>query len=241
MTKTIDTNGKNSEQIGLFSGGKDSLVACLVSKVNKVLYCRTGVGLNEEYVKDMCKRFGWELIIVEPAKHETFEKFVERFGFPHSGMHSAVMGFLKWHPMRKWHNEQKKLGRDILFISGRRKKESKRRMRMKSNKEYAETEGMKFYSPIYNWTNEQVWEYLKDNNIQRSPIYDTMHISGDCFCGAFSAKGESVAMSMFHPKLAEWIRSLEKKYGSKWGNQMSMTNAKEQGTLEDFICSECQI
>ena len=236
------------EYIGMFSGGKDSLTAChkawkdgLLGDKPKMVYCRTGVGLNEEYVKSICEKFGWELIIVEPAPHETYDVFVERFGFPHQGMHNTVMGFLKWHPIRKWHSEQKKLGRKIIFISGRRKKESKRRLRMKSNKKLVKTEGMTFLSYIFEMETVDVWDYLKEHNLQRSPTYDTMHLSGDCLCGAFSSRGESDWLSVFHPEMAERFKKLEQQYGGKWGNQISISDMEKQTKLDDLICSECVI
>lgn len=238
-------NLEDAEMIGLFSGGKDSLVVChklwKEGKLKEVLYCRTGVGLNEEYVKSMCKRFGWKLNIVEPAPHETYEKFVERFSFPHQGIHSTIMGFLKWHPMRKWQREQKKLGRKIIFISGRRKKESKRRMKMKSNKEMLTMDGMTFWSYIFNMRTVEVWDYLKENNLQRSPTYETMHLSGDCMCAAFSTRGESDWLSVFHPEMAARFKALEDKYGGKWGNQISLTDMQNQTKLDDLICSECVV
>ncbi len=234
-----------AEYIGLFSGGKDSLVACHKAWkkgiMNEVLYCKTGVGLNEEYVRGICDSFGWKLNIVEPAEHETFDKFVERFSFPHQGMHSAVMGFLKWHPMRKWHSIQKKSGRDIVFLSGRRKKESARRLRMKSNKERVTTEGMTFWSYIFDMETVAVWDYLKENDLKRSNTYDTMHLSGDCLCGAFSSKGESDFLQIFHPELAAKFLALEKKFGGKWGNQISLTDMQHQTKLDDLICAECVV
>lgn len=235
----------NIEYIGMFSGGKDSLVAChkMWKKgiMKRVMYCKTGVGLNEDYVKEICKKFEWELIIVEPAQHETYEIFVDRFNFPHQGMHNAIMGFLKWHPIRKWHNEQKKLGKNIIFLSGRRKKESNRRKRMKSNKEYVTTEGMTFWSCIFNMETVEVWDYLKENNLKRSPTYETMHLSGDCLCGAFSSKGESDWLTVFHPEMAQRFKELEKKYGGKWGNQISLSDMENQTKLDDLICSECVV
>lgn len=229
-------------RIGLFSGGKDSLVACLVADVKEVLYCRTGVGLNEDYVKEMCEKFNWKLNIVEPKANETFEMFVERYGFPHQGIHNSVMGCLKGHPIRKWYSKQMKLGRNILFISGRRKNESARRKRMKSNKEYVKFDGMNFWSPIFKWTTVDVWDYIKEHNLKRSPIYETMHISGDCFCGSFSSRGESNFLQMFHPELANRLIELEKKYGGKWGNQISMTDMKKQTKLDEaLICQDCAI
>jgi 3'-phosphoadenosine 5'-phosphosulfate sulfotransferase (PAPS reductase)/FAD synthetase len=233
------------EYIGMFSGGKDSLVAChKFSKergLKEVVYCDTGVGLNLEYVKNTCKKFNWKLNIVKPLPKETYEVFVERFGFPHQGMHSTVMGFLKWHPIRKWNREQKKAGRKIIFVSGRRKNESKRRLRMKSNKELITTDGMTFYSYIYNLSTPDVWSYIHENNLERSPTYETMHLSGDCLCGAYSSKGESDWLTVFHPEMAERFRKLEQKYGGKWGNQISLTDMKSQTKLDDLICSECVI
>ncbi len=230
-----------SVNIGLFSGGKDSLVSCLVAKVKEVLYCRTGVGLNEDYVKEMCDKFNWELNIVEPKINEAFEDFVRKFSFPHQGMHSAIMGFLKYHPIRKWHREQEKLGRDITFISGRRKKESKRRMRMKSVTASNVMERMKFFSPIFDWETVDVWDYIKKHNLKRSPIYETMHMSGDCMCGAFSKRGESQWLNIFHPEIAKRFLELEKKYGGKWGNQLSFKDVQNQTSLDDLICMDCQV
>lgn len=79
-----------TENIGLFSGGKDSLAACLVAGVKEVVYCRTGVGLNENYVIDTCNEFNWKLNIVEP-KELAYELFVNEFGFPKPTSHSWIM------------------------------------------------------------------------------------------------------------------------------------------------------
>ena len=156
MQKNYLVNGLTEQElIGLFSGGKDSLTACHYlwkqGKLDEVVYCNTGVGLNFKYVLETCNKFGWKLNVLQPKEGESFEDYIRKFGFPHNLNHLGVMGYLKWHPMRTWYNQQKKLGRDITLISGRRKKESARRKRMKSMKEYEKTEGMKFYSPLFNW------------------------------------------------------------------------------------------
>lgn len=225
-------------EVGLFSGGKDSYVACKVHGVKEVLYCKTGIGLNFDFVLKICQKEGWKLNVVYPKEGETYEDFVRRFGFPKSGIHNSVMGFLKWHPMRTWVKQQKE---DILFISGRRKKESRRRMRMKSNREYVETEGMKFFAPIYSWTTKQVYDYIRDNQLELSPTYETLHMSGDCLCGAFAQQGESQLLYTFHIELAEVIMDLEKKYGGHWGNGTSVTGSSKQANLDDLVCMECRV
>jgi len=231
-------------KIGLFSGGKDSLVAChlMQNELNGVLYCKTGIGIPEnfEYVKQTCKKLNWKLNIVEPKETETYENFVKKFGFPHAGIHSVIMGYLKYHPMRKWAKTQAKKDNNIIFISGWRKAESKRRMRT-IKKAKTIMEGMTFLSPIANWTNSQVWNYIKKNNLEISPVYKTMHLSGDCLCGAFSELGESELLATFHKELAEEIAKLEKKYHGRWGNQSSMTGAMKQSKISNFICADCII
>lgn len=216
MDSKNQVNGLSQTKILMFSGGKDSLVAGHSDKeVKESVYCKTGVGLNFDYVLEQCNKLGWKLNVLFPKDGEAFEDFVNKFGFPHVSMHNAVMGYLKWHPIRKWNGEQKELGRDILLVSGRRKKESKRRMRMKSNKQYSEMEGMKFYAPIYYWTTKEVWQYIKNNNLTVSPIYETMHMSGDCFCGAFAQKGESQLLYTFHKDLANRMKELEDRLKTK--------------------------
>ena len=225
--------------VGLFSGGKDSLTIChylwTQGLLNEVLYCDTGIKVkdNFEYVKQTCDKYKWRLNIVHPLPHETYEIFVKRFGFPRNGIHSAIMGFLKWHPIRKWCRENK-----VLLVSGRRQKESKRRMRLSKYIEHPE-KNIYICSPLFYWTTAQVWEYIKQNNLEICPVYKTLHMSGDCLCGSFSELGESQLIATFHPEVTKQITDLETRYKGKWGNQVSMGAAKKQSKLVDYICNEC--
>ena len=226
-----------TRQVLMFSGGKDSLVAGHSLDVKEAVYCKTGIGLNFDYVLKTCEKLGWKLHVIFPKKGESFEDFVRKFGFPHQGMHSAIFGYLKWHPLRTWYKQQK--DKEIVLISGRRKNESARRKRMKSNKEYDETEGMKFYSPLYYWSELQVLDYVKKHELELSPIYETMHMGGDDFCGAFAQKGEAQLLYTFHKELADRFIALEKMYGGKWGNYTSMEGITKQSKLDELICTEC--
>jgi 3''-phosphoadenosine 5''-phosphosulfate sulfotransferase (PAPS reductase)/FAD synthetase and related enzymes len=230
-----------SKYIGLFSGGKDSLTACHYlwnrDKLDEVLYCKTGIGLDEnvDYVIKTCDKYNWKLNIVEPKENESYEDFIRKFGFPHQGMHSAIMGYLKWHPLRKFAR-----GKDIIYVSGRRRKESKRRMG-KVKGMYETTENIRFYAPLIDWSDKQVWDYIKEENLDLCPVYKTLHMSGDCLCGAFSELGESELISTFHPYMADRIRNLELKYKEQWGNNSSMIGALKQDKIVNYICGECSI
>jgi 3'-phosphoadenosine 5'-phosphosulfate sulfotransferase (PAPS reductase)/FAD synthetase len=190
-----------------------------------------------DYVKDTCQDLGWKLYVVEPKRGQSYEDFVAKFGFPHSGIHQVVMGFLKWFPIRKFAKEHG----GVTFVSGRRPKESKRRMRIaKAQFEHPE-KWISLESALFTWSDADVWAYLKKNELKRCPVYETMHMSGDCMCGAFSDLGEAELLATFHGVMASKIRDLEKKYGGQWGNQSSMTGAMNQSKIESFICQDCII
>lgn len=233
------------ELVGLFSGGKDSLVACDIAGLKEVVYCRTGVGLNENYVKEICERFDWNLNIVEPAPFE-YETFVQRYSFPRPTSHTWIMQRLKLNPIKKWFREQKKLGRDIVFGSGIRIKESKRRkMNFAGDVDYEETLVgelyMRFCKPIKHWSSIDVSNYIKDNKLQISPTYKTLGLGGDCLCGAFTKREHTYILNEHYPKFAERIKELEKNCRGHWGQFQSLTACENQSKIEGFVCNECMV
>ena len=151
MVLYLDMRVNLTDYIGLFSGGKDSLTCCHYmwkkGKLSEVLYCHTGVGLNERYVRETCKLYGWKLVVVRPAEYE-YETFVQRYGFPRPTSHSWIMQRLKLNPIKKWWRQARK-SRDIVFLSGIRLKESKRRAMNFGKEDKLETlTGMRFDKPI---------------------------------------------------------------------------------------------
>ena len=142
--------------VGLFSGGKDSLAVChyLWRKqyLDEVLYCDTGIKAHEnfEFVLSTCNKYNWKLNVVSPKQGETYQDFVRKFGFPHSGIHSAIMGYLKWH-IRKWAKDKRLFIFSVCFVSGRRKKESKRRMKLQKYIEKPE-KNILVCSPLFYWS-----------------------------------------------------------------------------------------
>ena len=228
------------EKIGLFSGGKDSLVACLVAGVKEVLYCRTGVGLNEDYVQKICKKFSWKLHILEPKEGE-YERFCKKYDFPKPTSHSWIMQRLKLNPITKWYKKESKK-RDIVLISGIRTAESKRRALKFPTDGGVETSAkIKFYRPILKWSNRKVEDYIKENNLEISPIYATLGLGGDCLCGAFTKRQLGILLNKYYPNFAERIKKLEKECRGNWGQWSSLTACEKQGGIEDFICSECMV
>src|SRR3990167_7660575 len=115
---------------GCLSGGKDSISATDVADkkgvLDGVLFIETGIGTTKsimgdkstkEFVVDYCTERGWKLTIIKPTI--TYEEFVMKFGFPTVRFHNVVMGYLKYHPLRRF--VVSKRPEKVALISGVRK------------------------------------------------------------------------------------------------------------------------
>jgi len=256
-----------------YSGGKDSgIVLDLISKeyskqFKGVIFVDTGIATDAtiEFVKDWCEKNNYPLNMLHASdvkrvrKSEygkigdpfTFENLVINFGFPTAGGHGLTMGWLKYYPMRKFIYGKIKEGERPCIISGVRRGESKRRSKRKAYQEYINKDGkLTFVTPLYYKSNEWVSEYWILNDIKRSPVYNTLHISGDCLCGCFNKKEELGLLEMFHPEVYEEIKRLEKLVKEKgtpeaqryltWGNHNQSTlKVEPNDAIESVVCSEC--
>lgn len=193
----------------------------------------------------MCKKFAWKLNIVEP-KELTYELFVNQYGFPRPTSHTWIMQRLKLNPLKKWYREQKKKGRDIIFVSGIRIKESKRR-KLNFGKDQVYEESLvgeikiKFYKPIKNYSDRDVSDYIKTHELKISPIYDTLGLGGDCLCGAFTKRHHAYILNEKYPELAEKIKELEKNCRGYWGQFQSLTACENQSKIDGLVCNECMV
>jgi len=263
LDKAIDKN-LTDFYVG-YSGGKDSGIALDIVAKNYpdnfkgVLFINTGIATNAtvNFVNDYCKQKSYPLFIIKPEQVTkkngeiySYENLVLRYGFPKSAFHTSTMFHLKYFPMRKFVNDRIRDGEKPCIISGVRKFESKRRMQ-KFNEYLYNDHKLWFCSPIFYKSNDWVMRYFIENDIKRSPVYNTLHLSGDCLCGAFAKKEELKLLQMFHPEVFTEIKRLEsmiKKYGTQtaqkyktWGNHLTATTTEveQQDTLESFICSDC--
>lgn len=233
----------------LFSGGKDSVtVAHLLHGKGLLagcLFIDTSICLDETkaFVAMYCYEMGWPLEIIERTDNcKSYDDFVMRYGFPSRAWHNVAMRELKWKPLYYWIMQRKDQG--IVLCSGVRSKESKRRM---SNtvpyQRDASCKHMRWAAPIHDWSTPQVWKYIHAHGLKRSPVYETLGMSGDCLCGAFSSHGEAELIQLHHPAMAERIRRLEASCANDrntWGNQSSMSGVASQESLTAFTCADCE-
>lgn len=217
----------NSEKFEmLYSGGRDStatlhttqqVIKELGKKIDlKLHYWDTLINAeeNKEFVQSVAAKEGLELVTVKPKPHFQYEPFVERFGFPGPKAHQMTLGFLKWFGFREAARAVK--DENVLYISGRRKQESTNRMNMASLQpvEHPET-NIRTVAPHYYLGNTERDYYLKKYDLKVSPVYQTMHIDGNCGCGSHAGPDELKMMYIFHQPLFEKIQRIDDRLGGE--------------------------
>ena len=264
LDQAINDEGIDSFYVG-YSGGKDSGIALdytakyFPDNFKGVIFADTGIGTQAtiDFVKKYCKERNYPLNIVKPEnviRKKTsvpfsYKNLVMRYGFPSPSGHTMVMQQLKLFPIRQFIHQRIKAGEKPCIITGIRKKESARRSRTSFTP--IDRDGKMIYvKPLFYKTNEWVYRYFVENNVKRSPVYETLHISGDCLCGCFAKKGEAKLIQMFHPEVYDKILKLEAEFKkikdhpykafATWGNSRNMMeDTKSQTTIESYLCSDC--
>ena len=166
-------------------------------------------------------------------------------GFSRAGDDNMVMRMLKYVTLRRF---AFKRGRhDHAIISGTRKFESDRR---KINTRPISKDGNFFFcSPFFNKQNSDVYQYLLENGLKKTPVHDVLGMSGECMCGCYSKAGERELVKQLDPDLDAYFTSLEKripvegtakaKLSPIWGRgPVKPQKEKIDAGLEAYICGE---
>jgi 3'-phosphoadenosine 5'-phosphosulfate sulfotransferase (PAPS reductase)/FAD synthetase len=201
----------------LFSGGHDSLTATHLasrhSEFKGVIHIDTGTGLQQtrKYVEDTCKKYSWPLII--KSGFMTYEMLIVRNGFMGAPLHKIPYIYLKDRVLAQVTKEIKKdycgeKQSKIGLVSGVRKSESDRRAEIKDE---PSTNGVRLWLPIIaNWSATDCGQYIKTNGLERSQVKDKLHMSGECFCGAYKKRNEFNEIEFWYPRQAERIQNWER-------------------------------
>jgi 3'-phosphoadenosine 5'-phosphosulfate sulfotransferase (PAPS reductase)/FAD synthetase len=206
-----------------FSGGKDSLAVLHLFKDDPDLECVRFADTGDmyphvrEFVKDTCKRFGVKLEIVKPKM--TVEEFHAKFGYP-SDMIPVVRtpenitlrgrrkeqkiqsliqccGNMAWMPM-----QERSQGKTVYRGIKRRDEHN-----TVSRDVFDEATNIKYINPIWDWTDDMVFEYLEKNNVELPRHYKQFNISLDCIhCTAFTHS----------PEAKDRLRWTKENYPSYW-------------------------
>lgn len=250
LNKSVDL-WSPSHVFGLFSGGHDSLCACHVAsrhpQFSGCIHINTGIGVEEtrQFVRDTCDRFGWSLSEYHPPV--TYEELVIDQGFPGPAHHWKMYQRLKERclrqVLRETHNPKDRR-RKVVFISGRRKQESQRRM---VNVNEAITTGEKnpsprvvWVNPLIDWTGSDKDAYIRDHDLPRNKVVETLCMSGECLCGAFAKPDELNEIRQFYPAAAAEIDRIAEKVKacgkhSVWGTRPT----KRPDPRQSQLCFSC--
>ncbi|MBS3777178.1 MAG: phosphoadenosine phosphosulfate reductase family protein, partial [Bacteroidales bacterium] len=143
-----------------FSGGKDSIVLLDLAKksgVNfKATYSNTTLDppLHIKFIRDNYP----EVVIKNPEK--SFYKLIQEKGFP-SRIRRWCCEYLKESP-----------GVEKRNLTGIRWEEGYKRKLYKPEMCDDRHQGTTRVNPILEWTSNEIWEYIKENNLPYPYIYD---------------------------------------------------------------------
>lgn len=255
---------------GLFSGGDDSLTAThaarhlLGSAMDAVVHINTGIGLPETraFVDTASSALDWNLLEYKALDcGQDYERLVLSYGFPGARHHTKMFNRLKERPLRALDRDNQ--GGINVLISGLRKQESGRRMRLKN--EPIQKDGRRVWvAPFFYWSNDQIREYRERIELPKNPAKQYLCMSGECLCGAYAKKGELKQIDFFFPATGTRLRDLQRRVNAngfpwawdesppKWWNKMK--NAEKFGQwdmLQDeldievankvqMLCSSCE-
>jgi 3'-phosphoadenosine 5'-phosphosulfate sulfotransferase (PAPS reductase)/FAD synthetase len=237
----------------LFSGGNDSIIVLHLFKdiADYVIHINTGIGIEKtrDFVRQTCKDMNLELKEYKASGENSYESLVLKYGFPGPAQHFLMYQRLKERQLRVARNElnrKRSYKNRIIFITGKRRDESSRRVNAPDN---GRDGNVIWVAPMVNWTKSDIELYRKLNpEIPRNEVSDLIHMSGECLCGAFAHPNEREEIKMFFPEMIEEIEELEKKVEElnihpnerrKWGwgaEKKYMKKNKKVGSL----CSSCE-
>jgi len=198
---------KPARTFALFSGGHDSLVATHIAMATHiptaVVHIDTGIGLTEtrEFFYSTCDRYGWPLRVCR-ARYggHVYEDIVREYGFCGPAQHMIMYSRLKERALRQLTAESKTARTDaVLFVSGCRAAESKRRM---GNVEPIKRDGSSsrwFTAVCHDMTDAARDAYIEDHSLPKNPVKAKICMSGECLCGAFASPGELAELTHWFP------------------------------------------
>jgi len=244
----------------LFSGGKDSVcVADFIAtnypeQFKGVVFTNVGLGSQEtrKFVINYCKERGWKLFMTwNVDERRRFLNIVLREGFAFEGNHRQWMGMVKFQSwyyfMRDYIKPQ---GQHAAFISGVRKKESQRRNKISkfTKKPVDISADMIFIKPFLWKDGSQLWDYFYTHNLKKTPVYEWLNRSGECYCGAFAEPWDLKLFEKFDKLAYDTIKWIEKqidtrgsdkaKKYNKWGMKESTEDIKDQQTFDVYFTDE---
>ena len=176
---------RNFDNIAIsFSGAEDVVLIDMASRINpdlQVFSLDTGRLHIETYrfLEQVREHYSIKLEVLSPDTGQ-LEKFVREKGlysFYKDG-HKECCGVRKIVPLRR------KLQKVDAWITGQRKDQSPTRANvriMEADSAFSTAEHPLYkFNPLSNWTSEQVWSYIRENDVPYNELHSKGYISIGC-------------------------------------------------------------
>jgi phosphoadenosine phosphosulfate reductase len=222
-----------------FSGGKDSQVLLELVKRAGVKYkAYYNVTTNDPPTNVRFIREHYpEVIFLHPK--ENFFKMVEKKGLP-TMLRRFCCGELKEKGgigsvclmgVRREESVKRAKYNDVAIISRRKEHQDRNKKRTIEEIEKHEHKCIKgkdklVIRPILDWTTEEIWQFIDDNNLPNNPCYNESGRVGCMFC-PFSSKKQIEKYERQYPKMKETILKALQKFIDKKGDN-NFANAEER-------------
>jgi len=231
----------------LFSGGRASLVATHYATQDAsrpvVVYLDTGTGLqeNREFVRKCADTYDWHLW--ELRTPENYADLVQQYGFPGPSVHSWFYAYLKERQLGKLATVT---GERPHFYTGVYARESDNRMG--TVERVHEADRWTWHAPLHDWTRQEIIDYHDSNDLLQNDVWDRLHMSGDCLCGAYGTRNELLDIEAHYPDAYQYIQSIESDMDRsdrfKWAwHSMSDTKQRsmrhERDKKQFTLCDKC--
>lgn len=233
----------------LFSGGNDSTVLAhmMRHRSDYAVHCNTTIGIEQtrQFVRDTTA--GWGLELIEKLPPLSYRELVIERGFPGPAFHFKMYSRLKERSLEAVRRDFVKNPRRerIVFIAGRRRSESARRVNVPLHERKGSTV---WASPLAMWTKLDMTTYRlmhrETDPVPVNEVSEILHMSGECLCGAFAKENELEEIEFWFPEVAAEIRELEREVRAagheepwcNWGHRAGGEPSARTGML----CTSCE-
>lgn len=240
--------------IATVSGGRDSAAEVeftreLGIKIDLILHCRTGTGIQEttDHVVDYYGNLGPDFVMADAG--EAYEEYVMRKGFFGVGRtaHNYSYRVLKATPMRKAISRTIRQGRRgvrVLLLNGARALESDNRAKnLKETRGDPASPGNTWVNIIHDWSSADRDRYLRLRGVPINPVAIQLCRSGECMCGTMQSQQMRAEAKACYPQWGAWLDDLEQRVKAKhgWGWGETMPKAPDSRQIEMFqpMCMGC--
>ena len=196
-----------------FSGGKDSLVALHLayrSGIKKAVFSDTTIESKKtiDFVKEVGTIFGIDIEILKPRK--SFWELVTQLGIP-SINNRWCCPTIKFQQL----NEYARNNGIQYYITGLRRSESLIRREYKKVDKNPMLPNVTQLNPIIDWSEKDVWEYIKKHDLPSPPTYEDGLSRNGCVICPYKSQKEIEKLKELEPDIWNRFEEFLKFYAQK--------------------------